>query len=146
MTCKGNAGETCGGPNRLSVFVNTTFVYPSSPTQVGSYTLTGCYQEPTTGGRLLSAASYSNTTGMTVESCVAFCQSQGSNGLVAGVEYYQQCFCAPSLPSGAVSVPLSECNYYCTGNNKEFCGGSWLLDVYTYTPGAKKRVPTDFKG
>ena len=47
------------------------------------------------GGRTLAAATYTNTTSMTVESCVGFCNSQ--NYIFAGIEYAQEC-CKPSFP------------------------------------------------
>jgi len=123
----------------LSVFNNTAYVSPAAPTNVGDYILQGCYKEATTG-RLLSASSYSNSTGMTVESCVAFCQASGTKGVYAGVEYAQECYCAASLPTTAVQTSLSSCNMLCKGNNKEYCGGPSLLDVYMYkVPGSKAK-------
>lgn len=83
---------------------------------------------------------------MTVESCVAFCASQGANGLVAGVEYAQECYCAASLPGTAVVQPLSSCNNLCKGNNKEFCGAAGMLDVYTYVAGRKNKRSRDYRG
>jgi len=49
------------------------------------YTSIGCYTEATTG-RALSAKSYSDSTEMTVEICLAFC----SGYEYAGVEYGQE--------------------------------------------------------
>lgn len=132
MTCGGNSAEFCGGSNRLSVFNNTAYVSPVAPTNSGNYVLQGCYQEAS-AGRLLSGASFSNTTGMTVEMCTTYCQAQGTSGVYAGVEYSQECYCSSSLPSTATSVSLSSCNMLCKGNSKEYCGGSSLLDVYMYT-------------
>lgn len=131
FACAGNSAEICGGSDRLSVFNNTAYTSPTSPTNSGNYVLQGCYQE-LNGGRLLSGASYSNTTGMTVETCTSFCQAQGTSGVYAGVEYSQECYCSSSLPSTATSVSSGSCNMLCTGNNKEYCGGSGLLDVYLY--------------
>ena len=57
------------------------------------------------GSRTLSAASYANATGMTVESCVSFC-STGSNSYVyAGVEYADEC-CETSRLSHSCIVDL----------------------------------------
>jgi hypothetical protein len=75
---------------------------------------------------------------MTVESCVSFCAANGANGLVAGVEYGQECYCAGSLPSTAILQPASSCNMLCKGNNKEFCGAGGMLNVYRYVVGSKK--------
>ena len=40
-------------------------------------------------GRTINAAAYTSNTAMTVESCVAYCTSNGYQ--YAGVEYYQEC-------------------------------------------------------
>lgn len=139
MTCSGNTAEYCGGSNRLSVFNNTAFVAPAAPTNSGNYILQGCYHEASTG-RLLSGPSTTNSTGMTVEMCTTYCQAQGTNGVYAGVEYAQECYCGASLPSTAVQESLGSCNMLCKGNAKEYCGGSLLLDVYLYkAPSSKSR-------
>lgn len=129
--CTGNSSEICGAANLISVYNNTDFVPPSAVQQVGYYPLAGCYQEASSG-RLLTGPSYSNATGMTVESCVNYCQTTGKGYNVAGVEWSQQCFCASTLPTTASQVGLGSCNMLCSGNNHEFCGGSRLLNVYVY--------------
>lgn len=53
------------------------------------WTSQGCYIDNTNGVRALSGASYANSTGMSQESCIAFCAQSGYN--YAGVEYAQEC-------------------------------------------------------
>lgn len=134
MACSGNAAETCGGSSAISLFNNTAYIYPSNPQLVNSYVYQGCYHEATTG-RLLAGPSYSNSTGMTVESCTTFCQANMPNGVYAGVEYGQECYCDASLPSTAVletDTGHETCNMLCKGNDKEYCGAGSLLNVYEY--------------
>lgn len=51
----------------------------------------------------------------------------------AGVEYARECYCAASLPSSAsLASSAGSCNMLCTGNSKEYCGGSSVLNVYAY--------------
>ncbi|PVH87180.1 WSC-domain-containing protein [Cadophora sp. DSE1049] len=133
MPCNGNTLELCGGPGRLSVFNNTAYVFPSHPKSVGQYTYQGCYQEAP-AGRLLGAVMYADGANMSVESCVAFCQSNMPDGTYAGVEYSSECYCASTLPTTAVQVASTSCNMLCSGNNKEYCGAGGLLDVYRYQP------------
>jgi hypothetical protein len=143
FTCSGNTAETCGGSGALSLFNNTAYTYPSNPQLVNHYFYLGCYHEGATS-RLLSGASYSNSTGMTVESCTAFCQANMPNGVYAGVEYGQECYCATSLPSNAVleaDVGHSTCNMLCKGNDHEFCGAGNLLNVYEYRSNQTTTVP-----
>jgi len=131
MPCTGNSSEICGGSNRLSVYNSTTYIPPTTVKQVGSYVSKGCYAEATTG-RLLTGSSYSNSTGMTVETCISFCKNAGAN--YAGLEYARECFCANSLPSTATTLAASQCNMLCTGNRREFCGSSARLNVYFNDP------------
>ena len=131
--CKGNSSEICGGSSRISLYNLTTYVPPTTVKQVGTYLSQGCYSEASKG-RLLSGKSYSNKTSMTVESCVNFCSANG--GSYAGVENGQECYCGTSLPSGAATTDASQCNMLCTGNIREFCGASKLLNVYKDTPGS----------
>jgi WSC domain len=135
MACKGNKYEICGGADRLSVFWSTTYVLPSNPQVVDNYVYEGCYHEAAVG-RLLPGPSYTNSTGMTVESCVDFCRAESPSLTYAGVEYAQECYCATTLASTATSVPNSQCSMLCKGNDKEYCGAGLLLNVYNYNPSA----------
>lgn len=86
VNCTGDATQICGDMERISIFsldgaapsVNPT---PSSPANVNSYALQGCYEE-VTGRALTGSSSFTNT--MTVESCVSFCSSKGYS--IAGLE------------------------------------------------------------
>ncbi len=62
----------------------------SNPTDVSGYVSEGCYGEATngSGNRALNKANYIDPAGMTVESCVAFCQKKGLS--IAGLEYSQE--------------------------------------------------------
>ncbi|KAL8771537.1 MAG: hypothetical protein Q9209_002979 [Squamulea sp. 1 TL-2023] len=131
--CKGNSSEICGGSSRLSAYNLTTYVPPTTVKQVGTYLSQGCYPE-LTQGRLLSGATYTNKTSMTVESCVNFCAASGAT--YAGLEYGQECYCGKSIPAGRQATDQSRCNMLCTGNNREFCGANGLLNVYLDTPGS----------
>ena len=139
MPCSGNKTELCGGNNRLSVYNLTTYVPPTTVKQVGTYLSQGCYNEAT-NGRVLSGASYTNATSMTVESCVNFCNAKGSN--YAGIEYAQECYCASSLPTTATTADASKCNMLCTGNSKEFCGAASFLNIYKNTPNSVSSAGT----
>jgi len=52
-----------------------------------SWTYQGCYTD--SGPRTLNGANYVNTTGMTVGTCIAFCNTQYY--IYAGAEYGQEC-------------------------------------------------------
>lgn len=95
----------------------------------GGWTSYGCWTD-NAGARTLSAASYTNTTGMTVESCLSFCSSGSNSYIYGGVEYAQECYCGNYLASGASNVSMSECDMTCTGNASEFCGAGDRLNIY----------------
>lgn len=133
MPCNGNSSEICGGSLRLSVYNLTTFVPPTTVKAVGSYVSKGCYKEAT-NGRLLTGPSYTNATGMSVESCVAYCTAASPTQAYAALEYSKECYCSNSLPSTATTVDLSACNMLCTGAKREFCGAANRLNVYHSEP------------
>jgi hypothetical protein len=44
------------------------------------------------------------------------------------LEYYGECFCGASV--AGPQIDESNCNYPCTGNQSETCGGNDILSVY----------------
>lgn len=70
----------------------SSLIQPVNITAPGStlnYTYSGCWTDGVNGQRSLNAGGYTNGTGMTDESCVAYCYSKGYN--YAGTEYSSQC-------------------------------------------------------
>ena len=129
MPCTGNRYSLCGGSGRLSLWNNTAYASPAVVPRVGSYVSHGCYPEAT-AGRLLGGPSYTNATGMTVESCVTFCAA--NNSPYAGLEFASQCFCGTGLSTNATST--NSCGMICSGNRLEYCGGRALLNIYYNDP------------
>ena len=89
MICSGNSSEYCGGPSRLNVWNSTTYSapFPSAVgVSLGSSTYLGCANE--TSSRALSAAGFTNSTGMTNSACQAFCVSK--NYALWGTEFGQE--------------------------------------------------------
>ncbi|QIW95400.1 hypothetical protein AMS68_000918 [Peltaster fructicola] len=116
MPCKGNANETCGGPNGLSVFKYTGWFSK------------GCYND-TVGTRSLNYAQY-GLGDMTIEKCTAACQSAGYN--LAGMEYANECFCDTAIQNNGIVVTDGRCNMACKGNANEVCGGPNGLSIYFF--------------
>ncbi|KAI0641646.1 hypothetical protein C8Q79DRAFT_918971 [Trametes meyenii] len=145
MACNGNSTELCGGPNRLNVY-NFTGTLSGPPGQGGGgglpidvapvktglpapWTYAACYVD-NAFGRVMSTQLPDNQA-VTVESCIASCQSQ--NFTLAGLEFGVQCFCGNTLIDGAVTGDEDTCNMACGGNSVEACGGPNRLSVYTST-------------
>ncbi|KAF1961350.1 WSC-domain-containing protein, partial [Byssothecium circinans] len=135
--CNGDSDQTCGGPNHLSVYVNTA---PGPVTNKGDDGLTtryaGCWKEGT-GSRVLPVGVDvpGGTNAVSVKSCTDTCRKRGF--LYAGVEYASECFCGASvafrpIPHDEVTGLPEEtgCNMPCKGNPSEFCGGANRLNVY----------------
>ena len=110
MICTGNSFEFCGGPSLMQIWNDTTYSGPpiqgvpvAGTTALtlpsgGNATYQGCFLEAV-GARALPGNSYSNSTGMTLESCAAFCQK--GNYALFGTEYSQ----------GTISmIPLQDFN------------------------------------
>lgn len=123
MPCGGDSTETCGGPNRLSVYTNNNYVTPGGATIPG-YQYVGCYNDTAAARSLSGTYTYSND--MTVEACATFC----NGATYFGVEYYDECYCGETLAADSAKQPVADCSYPCSGNKSEFCGGSNRLDLY----------------
>ncbi|KAI0820881.1 hypothetical protein BC628DRAFT_1412846 [Trametes gibbosa] len=100
---------------------------PAAPDIPGTnFTFLGCFTDQ--GARSLGAATFVNTTGMTVESCVTFCSSKDLN--FAGLEFGQECWCGDEIANGGTNATESDCNFACTGDASEICGAGNRLSVY----------------
>ncbi|KAI0667510.1 hypothetical protein C8Q78DRAFT_1105323 [Trametes maxima] len=100
---------------------------PDTPNIPGTnYTFLGCFTDQ--GARSLGDATFTNTTGMTVEACVTFCASQSFN--FAGLEFAQECWCGNEISNGGTNATESDCNFPCTGDANEICGAGNRLSVY----------------
>ncbi|KFY89652.1 hypothetical protein V500_05562 [Pseudogymnoascus sp. VKM F-4518 (FW-2643)] len=148
MACKGNAAETCGGPDRLNVFFSsgytstaagtstappvTTPVPTSTAVPVAGWTAGGCYTDTVAARSLTQGMAVAGNADMTIELCVAACKAAGYK--IAGVEYANQCYCGNAFANGGAPAPdgNAQCNMPCKGNAAETCGGPDRLNVFFY--------------
>lgn len=119
MACSGNAGEVCGGPNRLNA-------YAAGP----AWVQLGCYSDQPYQRTLANDMQMTGT--LTVEICLASCGTAGYT--LAGVEYGQECHCGNSFDNGGGPAPdgSAGCSMACNGDSTEICGGSQRLSMYGY--------------
>ncbi|KAK4686692.1 hypothetical protein P7C73_g3429, partial [Tremellales sp. Uapishka_1] len=136
MTCAGDSSKTCGGPDALEVFVNPN-VLTATVALPSGWTRQGCIAE-SHGGRALTydATSLITKGTMTGEACAQQCAQAGYT--MAGTEYSSQCYCGNALSGDATGAIIdtltdstSACNYACTGNTAQMCGGPSRLTYYT---------------
>ena len=142
MLCPGNSYELCGGPSYMTIFNNTdpkfvptnstanSVIQLTAPIKPLSSNYIGCYSDQ--GPRTLNGTTTSSGN-MSVEACATFCST--ANYPYYGTEYSSQCFCGFGYSSGtfldtSANVLTSQCNYRCTGDFGELCGGSGTISVY----------------
>ena len=89
-------------------------------------------------GRALTGANYVNATGMTVESCITFCDD--NDYIYAGLEWYQECYCGNFILNGGAETTSSDCSFPCTGDATEVCGAGNRLSMY-YSGGTPPPAP-----
>ena len=69
-----------------------------------------------------------------VPACINQCAAEGYH--YAGVEYGDECYCGTGY-AGGVAPPVantSDCNIPCAGDYSHACGGSWRMEIFTFTP------------
>ncbi|KAK5999914.1 hypothetical protein QM012_005002 [Aureobasidium pullulans] len=134
MACSGDSTQTCGAGNRLSVYVNNAWVSTfNARTSYGTWNLMACYTDNTNGRVLPNTMSMTGgASNATIANCLDACARSGLS--VCGAEYYQECYGGSVAPSSSLiagSDPLAAgCNYPCSGNKTEACGGSNKILVY----------------
>ncbi|ADV23630.1 glucan endo-1,3-alpha-glucosidase agn1 [Cryptococcus gattii Ru294] len=119
FACKGDSSQACGGVTRLGVY------YKGGSTST-SATYVGCYKDNGDNRTLNGSKKISNT--MTPSVCTSYCSGLGY--AYAGLEYYDECYCGNSLDSSK-AADNSQCQYACTGDSSQKCGGVTRLGVYS---------------
>ncbi|KAM3074473.1 hypothetical protein ACMFMF_006482 [Clarireedia jacksonii] len=102
----------------------------------------GCYSDGST--RTLNGSMTTNANTNTPQECAITCHAAGYQ--YAGLEYGQECWCGSTISSSAVVADASECNYKCSGNSEESCGGYYYIDVFKITPAVTPQPPTYTSG
>ncbi len=116
MPCAGNAGEMCGGSDRINVMT-----HPTSRS-------VGCWSDNDTPN--MRSLKYQHVIPnanilMTPDLCRNTCRSFGF--LHSGVEFGKECFCDDKIHNGQAATG---CNMPCPGNPSLMCGGGLRLNIY----------------
>jgi len=149
MACSGDKKQYCGAGNRLSVVFNNNAPTFGPPYNLGDWYAYGCMSDSTskrTLGNTVSLSNYGGSTNATIENGLMACAAKGY--LYCGFEYYSEVYGTRLVPntsliladarnltlsedaSGMAAMVAAGCNYKCTGNSNEACGGSNKLMVY----------------
>ncbi|CAM9947269.1 unnamed protein product, partial [Sphacelaria rigidula] len=116
MECSGDASETCGGRNAISVYEFTD----DSPSGYA-----GCFVD-SSRDRILTGQSKKNDPDMTSAECAKFCGSAP----FYGTQYASECFCGVEGDDFERLGASDNCNMECTGDDSEICGGRSAMSVY----------------
>lgn len=92
------------------------------------YRYLGCFKE-NNPGRQLEQQLYGTNT-LTNGQCIQDCFSHTKNFKYAGTQYHRECWCGNTLP--ALKVGDEDCNFDCTGNGTQICGGNGYFGGGSY--------------
>ncbi|KAL8776823.1 MAG: hypothetical protein Q9194_002912, partial [Teloschistes cf. exilis] len=121
---------------------------PTNSTGQPVYNYLGCYHEIKPAGRLLVPQVYADNKN-TNDRCQTVC----ANGkyTFSGTEYQTECYCGNAPPSNLYKSDETLCNYACSGDGSETCGGlqvgnggfiSIYYDPTKFTPSDTDADPT----
>ncbi|KAL8670348.1 MAG: hypothetical protein Q9168_005106 [Polycauliona sp. 1 TL-2023] len=93
---------------------------PTNSTGSPVYQYLGCYHEIKPAGRLLPTQQYADNQNTNDR-----CQTACNNGKYAfsGSEYQTECYCGNTPPPNVYKSDEIFCNYGCSGDSSETCGG-----------------------
>ncbi|OAP63261.1 hypothetical protein AYL99_02488 [Fonsecaea erecta] len=118
-----NLNDPNFGKQHIQFFCNAVSeqASPLDPvSQQGIYRYGGCFME-NNPGRQLQVNIYSGPNN-TNEQCISMCSAAGY--IFAGTQYTQECWCGYNRPKTVVDD--ANCNFGCTGNVNEICGGNGI--------------------
>ncbi|OAG41460.1 hypothetical protein AYO21_04402 [Fonsecaea monophora] len=124
-----NLNDPNFGKQHIQFFCNAVSEQapPLDPvTQQGIYRYGGCFKE-NNPGRQLQTAIYGGVNN-TNEQCISLCAAAGY--IFAGTQYEQECWCGYNRPKTVVDD--ANCNFGCTGNVNEICGGNGIDGAGSY--------------
>ena len=134
--CSGDSRQTCGGGYRLGVYTDPYWVQKLYARQsYKTWNLAGCYPDAV-GSRTLPQPIElpGGASNATIANCLTACTALGYAW--CGAEYHSECYGSHAPPTtkaqsgNSNDILAAGCNYACTGNSTEACGGSGLIAVY----------------
>ncbi|PWW73981.1 WSC-domain-containing protein [Tuber magnatum] len=101
---------------------------PLKANSQGRYRYIGCFKE-NNPGRQLSNQLYGaddNENGK----CMSGCAGTTQNFIFAGTQYHRECWCGNTIPT--LKVGEEDCNFDCSGNGTQICGGNGYFGGGSY--------------
>ncbi|KAL8837213.1 MAG: hypothetical protein Q9176_005844 [Flavoplaca citrina] len=124
-----NTGDPNFGKQSIQFFCNAVSeqVGPLAANKSAIYRYNGCYKE-NNPGRQLKIQLYGNDPAMTNDKCITECAAKGY--AIAATEYTNECWCGNRFPSELAKE--DDCNYVCTGNETQICGGNGYFHDHSH--------------
>ncbi|KAL8936038.1 MAG: hypothetical protein Q9216_005133 [Gyalolechia sp. 2 TL-2023] len=124
-----NTGDPNFGKQSIEFSCNAVSeqVGPLAANKSAVYRYTGCYKE-NDPGRQLKVQLYGNDPSMTNNKCITACAAQGY--ALAATEYTNECWCGRTTPKTLANE--TDCNYVCTGNDTQICGGNGYFHDHSF--------------
>ena len=124
-----NTGDPNFGKQFIQFACNavTEQVGPLNSNGSAVYRYNGCWKE-NNPGRQLKVQLYGQDQNSTVEKCITGCAAQ--NYAFSGVQYVSECWCGNVIPNQQSNE--TDCNYGCSGNVNETCGGNGYFHDGSY--------------
>ena len=122
-----------GDPNFGKQFIQFTCnavaeqVGPLAANGSATYRYDGCWKE-NNPGRQLKTQLWGQNPNNTNDDCITACAAKGYP--IAGTQYNSECWCGPVMPIQQTNE--TDCNYQCTGNANETCGGNGYFHDGSY--------------
>jgi WSC domain len=103
-------------------------VGPLRANGTGQYRYIGCYKENNPGRQLQTQlyGSDLNTNGK----CQTDCAAAAQNWIFVGTQYHRECWCGNKIP--IQKTDDADCNYDCSGNSSQICGGNGFNNRGSY--------------
>lgn len=124
MACAGDANEKCGGPNRQNLYINLVY-NPRLPATLAVPYL-GCFVDD--GSPRPLPDNMLGLDDMTAQKCQLRCAAYK----YFGTEYGHECWCGKNQPN--ITAPAPDCNYPCSGDDGQLCGGANRINVWGPLP------------
>ena len=116
----------------------TQVALPSCADPYRPFAYGGCFKDVGTSSAL-EWRSPLDQNAMTIETCTSFCK--GNSNRYAGLSYYGVCYCGMTIQ--ASKTDETTCNFPCSGDKNQVCGGDNAMSVYvdpTFPPLGEAKV------
>eukprot|EP00903_Cladosiphon_okamuranus_P010392 g9830.t1 len=138
ILCNGDSDTICGGSWALSVYEFVDDGFPPSPApDLSGVSYVGCFADDK-DARLMPVPAVLDSPDMSKEVCADLC----AGSTFFGTQYGEECWCTDEASLDFDAIGAGLCNFPCTGDGAEICGGWFSVSVYEYDADGNAPTPT----